>query len=433
MLTSTFFRSEPPSARAGSRSPNAPGERERSTAEFSVAALQSQLGQGPRVVCVSQDVTARKKADLERLRSDRRKDEFFAMLAHELRNPLEPIRSAAALLAQLHVDGPASAQKAASVIERQVSHLTRLVDDLLDVARINHGKMRLDSEAIRLQQVIDAAVDANRALAEKSRLQLRVKRPQNDVWVLGDSVRLAQVFGNLLHNATKFSVAAGTIEISVRPRESDRQVAVSVRDEGIGIAVDPVDSIFDLFTQDEQLLARDRRGLGIGLAVVRSLVELHGGTVSVHSGGIGKGSEFVVMLPTTDAPPARANVPFEVHNRTGRRVLLVDDDRDAAESMQALLELQGHTVALAFSGQAALDQVARLKPEVVILDIGLPDISGHDVARRLRADASLAAPLLVALTGYGRDQDRNEARAAGFDHHLVKPADPATLMEVLAG
>jgi PAS domain S-box-containing protein len=270
-----------------------------------------QHGQPARIAGVSRDITAHKKVDLELLRSDRRKNEFLATLAHELRNPLEPIRSAAALLARQHADGPAIEQKAVSIIQRQVDHLTRLVDDLLDVARINHGKMRLRSEVIRLAEAIDAAIDANRTLAEKSRLHLQLQLSGNDVWVLGDSVRLTQVFSNLLHNATKFSVAGGIIEIGVRPSECGKQVAVSVRDEGTGIAADLIDSVFDLFTQEEQSPARDRGGLGIGLSVVRSLVELHGGTVSVRSDGVGRGSEFVVTLPTTDAPPAVASAPIE--------------------------------------------------------------------------------------------------------------------------
>ncbi len=270
--------------------------------------VASQRGQMARFAGVSKDITAHKHADLELRRSDRRKNEFLATLAHELRNPLAPIRSAAALLAHQHVHGPALEQKAVSIIERQVDHLTRLVDDLLDVARINHAKVRLHSEVVRLEEVIDAAVDANRTHVEKNRLQLRVRLPTIDVRVPGDSVRLTQVFSNLLHNATKFSAAAGIIEITVRPSDGDKQVAVSVRDEGIGIAAELIDSVFDLFTQDERSVARGHGGLGIGLSVVRSLVELHGGKVSVRSDGIGKGSEFVVTLPTTDAPSAGVSI-----------------------------------------------------------------------------------------------------------------------------
>lgn len=389
-------------------------------------------GQAARIAGVSQDITVRKTADLELRRADRRRDEFLAILAHELRNPLGAIRLSAALLARQRVDGPAAEQKAVAVIEREVDHLTRLVDDLLDNARISHAKIRLHSQAVRLDDVIGAAIDANRALADERRLHFQMQLPEDDVWVLGDSVRLTQVFSNLLHNATKFSVAGGIIEIGVRCDVGDKQVAVSVRDEGAGIAADCIDSVFDLFAQEERSLAQEGGGLGIGLSVVRGLVELHGGTVSAHSEGIGKGSEFVVTLPSTNAPPAVAGIPVEAHNHTRRRVLLVDDNRDTVESMQVLLEMEGHTVALAFCGRAALDQAARIRPEVVVLDIGLPDISGHEVARRLRADTSSSAPLLVALTGYGHDQDREAAREAGFDRYLLKPAEPAMLMALVS-
>jgi len=262
--------------------------------------MATQNGRTARVAGISQDITDRKTADLELIRADRRKDEFLAMLAHELRNPLVPIRFAAALLARQRVDAPAAEQRAVAVIERQVDHLTRLIDDLLDVARIKHGKIRLRPEVVRLEDVIDAAVDANLVHAQRNGLQVRWCG--TDVWVLADPVRLTQVFSNLLHNATKFSAADGIIEISVHACEGDRQVAVSVRDEGAGIAPHLVDSVFDLFTQDEQSPVGDHGGLGIGLSVVRSLVELHDGTVAVHSDGIGKGSEFVVTLPTRQAP-----------------------------------------------------------------------------------------------------------------------------------
>jgi CheY-like chemotaxis protein len=263
-----------------------------------------------------------------------------------------------------------------------------------------------------------------------------VNLPPGEVWVRGDPVRLTQVFSNLLHNATKFSLAAGTVEIGVHP-DQDGRVAVSVRDEGIGIAPERVGSIFDLFVQDGQPAGQDHGGLGIGLSVVRSLVRMHGGTVSAHSEGVAKGSEFIVTMATLPAPVAAGHAPDlsgpAVRAGTGRRILLVDDSQDAAQAMRMLLELDGHAVALAFNGQAALEQAVALQPEVVIVDIDLPDISGHDVARQLRADASRAAPLLVALTGHGRIPDHQDPRAAVFDHYLVKPADPARLMKVLSG
>lgn len=369
---------------------------------------------------------------VEVIPSDRRRDEFLAMLAHELRNPLEPIRSAAALLAQLNVDGPVVAQKAVSIIQRQVLHLTRLVDDLLDVSRINYGKILLRPEAVRLEDVLDAAIDANCAVVEKRGLKLSRISLKGEVWVMGDSVRLTQVFSNLLHNAAKFSVTGGAIEITVCPIEHRKQVTISVRDEGIGIAPAFIDSVFDLFVQEHQTSTQDRGGLGIGLSVVRSFAELHGGTVTVSSAGVAKGSEFVVTLPTILAPLRLVAVSPQVRSRVVHRVLLVDDNRDAAESMQALLEMEGHTVALAFDGQSALDQVAGMKPDVVVLDIGLPDISGYELARRIRACPGSCAAMLVAMTGYSGEQNQQLSRDAGFDHHFVKPADPAILIEILS-
>lgn len=260
--------------------------------------IERRSGQRLRVAGVSHDITARKTAELERLRSDRGKDQFLAMLAHELRSPLQPMRFAAALLARRHADGPATEQKAVAVIERQVDHLTRLVDDLLDLSRFVHGKMRLRAEVVRLADVIAAAVDANRALAERSRLSLRVELPADDVWLAGDSVRLTQIFTNLLDNASKFSVEGGAVTIGVRRCEIDGHVAVSVRDEGAGIAAEAIDTVFELFAQEERALSRNQGGLGIGLSLVREFAALHGGKVEARSAGIGQGSEFIVTLPT---------------------------------------------------------------------------------------------------------------------------------------
>ena len=394
-------------------------------------AVPSPGGRLARIAGVSQDITARKQAELELLRTSHRKDELLAMVAHELRNPLAPIRAAAALLDRQHVDDPAVRKRAVSIIERQVDHLTRLIDDLLDVARIRHGKIQLRCEPVRLEDVIGAAVSANRAHVEKNRLQLRVQWSDSDPWVLGESVRLTQVFSNLLHNATKFSAADGVIEISVRPREGDKEVAVSVRDEGAGIAAESHRIGLRALRAGRaihgarQPRAGDRTG---GRAQPRRVAWRH--RVRPNA-GIGKGSEFVVTLPMTTAPLARGSAPIAANHRAGRRILLVDSNLDAAQSLQALLELDGHTVATAFGGQAALDQAARIRPEVVIVDIGLPDVSGYEVARRLRADTSLSAPLLVALTAYGREQVSQDVREAGFDYHLVKPADPARLMDLV--
>jgi PAS domain S-box-containing protein len=392
-------------------------------------------GRPSRVAGVSQDITVRRSAYLDLLRCARRKDEFLATLAHELRNPLAPIRSAAAFLALERSDGPAVERQAIAVVERQVEHLTRLVDDLLDASRIRHGKMRLRVETVRLGDAIDAALEVDRARAGSSRTRLSVDAPDADVWIDGDTVRLTQVFGNLLHNAGKFSADGGVVTLGVRPSADGRQVTVSVRDEGIGIAPERIDSIFELFAQDAAP-GRDGSGLGIGLSVVRRLTELHGGSVSARSAGLGKGSEFVVTLPTTQAPPCVSTpaghaAPARQAPSAARQVLIVDDNRDAAESLRMLLELDGHSVATAFSGRSALEKAARLAPEIVILDIGMPDLGGCDVARAIRADAGLPQPLLVALTGREREQDLKDLRAAGFDRHLVKPVDPLALSRIV--
>ena len=388
-------------------------------------------GQPLRFAGVSRDITAGKNAEYALLRSNRRKDEFLSVLSHELRGPLQPLRTAAALLTLRRLDVP-EIEKAASVIERQVEHMGRLIDDLLDVSRISHGKVAMRSEVVPIGDAIEAAIEANRTLIQANRLDLRMNAPPGPVWVLGDTVRLTQVFSNLLHNAAKFSMAGGRIEVTVRAAEREQQVIVSMRDQGAGIARELIDSVFELFTQDPQAVARGHGGLGIGLSVVRSLVELHGGQVSVHSDGVAKGSEFVVTLPSVRAPAARAAVaPVAATPHRSKRVLLVDDNRDTVQSLQALLEMDGHTVAVAFTGHAALEQAAQVRPDIVILDVGLPDISGYDVARRLRGDTSLPASLLVAMTGSGLDQERHTSLQAGFDHHFVKPAHPALLLDLV--
>ncbi|RQP25864.1 PAS domain-containing sensor histidine kinase [Piscinibacter terrae] len=266
--------------------------------------VRPQCGQLLHFAGVSQDITLRKAAELELLRSARCKDEFLAMLAHELRNPLQPIRWAAALLSRQHLDGPVAEKQAAAIIERQVGHLTRLVDDLMDVSRVTHEKSRLRPELICLGDVIEAAIETHRFLAESMRVHLRVTMP-GDVWVRGDAVRLTQVFSNLLHNAVKFSPAGGIVDLCVHCGEGTQQVSIRVRDEGSGIRPDMIDSIFDLFTQEEPSHGRSNGGLGIGLSVVRNLVELHGGVVSAHSDGMDKGSEFVVTLARAASPAAQ--------------------------------------------------------------------------------------------------------------------------------
>lgn len=390
-------------------------------------------GRWPRFAGTSHDITSRKVEQLERLRSARAQDEFLAILSHELRTPLQPIRAAAALLALPRDGRPLAECRAVSIIERQVDHVARLLDDLLDMSRINFGKFHLHSAAIRIGEVIESALVASQALIDARRLTVRHTGPTRPVWVQGDIVRLTQVFSNLLHNAAKFSPPGGMVEIGIHPDANNGEVMVSVRDEGIGMAPDLIGSVFDLYVQQQQPPppCDDHGGMGIGLAVVRSLVQLHGGRVSVQSAGLGCGSVFTVTLPAADGPAVE-----EIAHRSEpapsckRSVLLVDDNRDAAESMQALLELEGHAVAVAFTGQSALDEAARVLPDVVILDLNLPDIHGCEVARRLRVRPH--GPLLFALTGSDGELDRQAVRNAGFDRHFVKPVDVATLLQALS-
>lgn len=369
--------------------------------------------------------TAADVVDAGRHRSGGDKERFIAILSHELRNPLQAVCSAVAGLARQRLAAPDAA--AVRLIERQLDHLTDLVECLFDASCIGQQKIRLRAEPVLVATAIEAAVEGNRPLLEANRLQLRLRVPDAGGWVLGDRVRLTQVFGNLLHNAAKFSAPGGVIEVEVRAAEGGGdhgRVVVSVRDQGSGIAAGLVDSLFELYTQS----GRDHRGLGVGLWVVRNLVELHGGKVSVRSDGVDKGTEFVVELPSTQVPcPAVAAMAALAQGRR-RSVLVVDDDRDSAESMQALLRMEGHTVALAFTGESALAQAALLHPQVVILDRGLPDISGDEVARRMRATLRACAPMVVALTG----SDHGCAPNRVFDHHFVKPADLGALLAVLA-
>jgi signal transduction histidine kinase/CheY-like chemotaxis protein len=364
--------------------------------------------------------------------ADRRKDEFLAMLAHELRNPLAPIRNAVQALRLLAPDN-AEVRWAREVIERQVWHLSRLVEDLLDVSRFTRGRVTLRKEPTDLAAVAARAAESIRPAVEGGGLQLAVALPADRLWVDADPVRLAQVVGNLLNNAAKYTPAGGRIGLTAG-REGGGAV-LRVWDTGVGIAADMLPHVFDLFAQGDHTLDRAQGGLGIGLTLVRSLVELHGGSVRACSGGPDRGSEFVVRLPLMADPPGPGATPTDTGRGAApppRRVLVVDDNVDVAASLARFLELTGHDVRTAHDGPAALDAVRADRPEVVLLDIGLPGMDGYEVARRLRELLATAGVVLVALTGYGQEGDRRRSREAGFDHHLVKPVDPAALQELLA-
>jgi two-component system, sensor histidine kinase len=363
----------------------------------------------------------------EQLRdADRRKDEFLATLAHELRNPLAPIRTGVELL---DARDEASA-RVVEVIRRQLSHMVRLIDDLLDVSRITRGKLELKRERVAVADVIAVAVEAIRPMIDRDRHQLTVELPEQPLYLDADFTRLAQVIGNLLNNASKYTAAGGHIELSVR-RHGER-VLITVRDNGIGIPEDQLEHVFEMFGQVNRTLERQQGGLGIGLALVRQLVELHGGTVRVASAGQGAGTVIELALPL--AAPAAAAVATQTESGPAhmpRRILVVDDNEDAAEMIARALRREGHQTALAHDGPSALREAASWHPEVVLLDIGLPGMSGYDVARALRQQS--AALTLIALTGWGSHEDRRKSAEAGFDLHLTKPVDAAQLRQALIG
>jgi len=374
------------------------------------------------------DLTDQKRHQETREES-RRKDVFMAMLAHELRNPLAPIRNAAAILAHAQVTGE-RLDYARDIIERQVHHLSRLVDDLLDMSRLTLGKVKLQMERVEIADVIARAAETSQPLIEARRQRLTLSLQHRGLRLDADPTRLEQVISNLLTNAAKYTDEGGDICLFAERR--GRHVIVRVRDTGIGIPPELQPRIFELFTQGERSLARSEGGLGIGLTLVKRLVEMHGGTAEVKSDGLGKGSEFTLRLPAADSevqlyhPDAGKKLtPAGITHR----VLVVDDNRDGADSLAMLLRLVGHDVRVAYGGNEALEAVNSFTPNVVLLDIGLPMIDGYAVARELRRRPEFAKVLFVALTGYGQDEDRERSRDAGFDHHLVKPVD----LQVLRG
>lgn len=375
-------------------------------------------------------------ADAENARvkeADIRKNEFLAMLAHELRNPLAPIRSMLEIMKRADGDGNLI-KPALSTIERQVQILIRLIDDLLDVSRISRDKLRLRREDVDLASVIRHVVDASRPACESARLELTVTLPPQPVYLHADPARLEQVFGNLLLNACKFTRPGGRIWLSAERRGAD--AVVTVRDSGIGITSDMLPKIFEMFAQGDQTLERTQGGLGIGLTLVRRLVTMHGGSVQAFSGGADRGSEFVVRLPALIEKPESLSPDPPVGEPTpapGRRILVVDDNHDAANALSILLTQSGNETHLAFDGEEAVAAAAKFRPEVILLDIGMPKLNGYDAARQIREQPWGKDMVLVALTGWGKDEDRRKTADAGFDGHLVKPVEYAALTQLLAG
>jgi signal transduction histidine kinase/ActR/RegA family two-component response regulator len=364
----------------------------------------------------------------ERAQADQRKDEFLATLGHELRNPLAPLLTGLQLLKTTGGEGPHS-QKVLAVMERQINHLVRLVDDLLEVSRITRGLVDIQREALDLGTVVRCALETSRPLIEAAGHDLVVTIDPEPITVIGDALRLTQVFANLMSNAAKYTNSGGTIWVTVST-ESNRAV-VSVRDNGIGIPPSQLPLVFDMFMQVDRSSRRAQGGLGIGLTLVRSLVALHGGRVRAKSDGIGTGSEFLVELPVRHVSANAAKVAEPLAQFPPCRILIVDDNVDAADTLAALLSSLGATTRAVNSGVEALQEFARFRPDVVLLDIGMPQMDGYEVARRIRAGWPASPALLIALTGWGQIRDREHSREAGFNHHLVKPPDIERLRELV--
>jgi len=362
--------------------------------------------------------------------ADQRKDEFLATLGHELRNPLAPMLTGLKLLQMAHLKEPV-VLRVLPIMERQVGHLIRLVDDLLEVSRITRGVIDVQREPLDLAFVVRSAIDTSRPALEAAGHQLTVDIPVEPITLTGDAVRLTQVFANLLTNAAKYTNNDGHVWLTVA-RQGERAI-VSVRDDGIGIAPEKLASVFDMFTQVDRSGRRAQGGLGIGLTLVRSLVALHGGRVEARSGGLGRGSEFVVELPIAAKAgrPAFTQAADEARPLPPRRILVVDDNVDAADTLGALLSALGTSVTVVHSGREALEILDSLNPDAVLLDIGMPELDGYEVSRRIRATPRHRDVLLIALTGWGQEHDQRWSRAAGFDHHLVKPPNIDRLRGIL--
>ena len=397
-------------------------------------------GEAVRFVGVFFDITERKRIEQE-LRhlaaelseADRRKDEFLATLAHELRNPLAPVRNAVEIL-RLKSENEPELRRGQEVIERQLGHLTRLIDDLLDISRITRNKLELRKETVRLADVIRGAVESSRPAIDECGHELTVTLPPEPIDLNGDMVRLTQVFMNLLNNAAKYTPARGRIWLTAE-RQANEAV-VSVRDTGIGISPKKLPQLFEMFFQIETTLERSHGGLGIGLWLVRRLVELHGGSVEARSEGLNKGSEFIVRLPIlveqSQVQSSEGSRPMEKPAATGYRIVVVDDNHDSAESLAMLLRLSGNEVRTAHDGLEGVRVVEEVRPQVALLDIGMPKLNGYEACRRIREQPWGKDLVLIALTGWGQEEDRRRTEEAGFDAHTVKPVDHSTLMNLLA-
>jgi signal transduction histidine kinase/ActR/RegA family two-component response regulator len=399
---------------------------------YKVLTLRDHTGAPTGFATVSQDVTERKARGDELIEADRRKNEFLAMLAHELRNPLAPLSNAVAAIRRRAPGDEHTVAVAADILDRQIRQMSRLVNDLLDASRISRGKIELRRARVALRPIIEEAIETVRPLLARFEHTLTTTLPPEALYIEGDAGRLSQVVGNLLANAAKFTDKGGRIWLSVE-REGDEAV-IRVRDNGIGIAPEHLQSLFDIFVQVDTAIERSRDGLGIGLTLVKRLVELHGGTVQVHSGGPGCGSEFTVRLAGVSAAAEVTAVDRRepaAFDSIARRVLVVDDSVDAAESLAMLLAFEGHETHKAHDGADAVRTAERVRPDIVLMDIGLPILNGYEACRRIRSHAWGATITMVAITGWGQEDDREQSNAAGFDLHLVKPVDHDELLQVV--
>jgi CheY-like chemotaxis protein len=395
-------------------------------------------GKPVRTIGVVQDLTDRKRLE-EQLReharqlaeANRHKDEFLAMLAHELRNPLAPLRNGLEIVKSAR-GAPERIDRARAMMERQVVHMARILDDLLDVSRLSHWQMALRTERLDLARLVRLTVeDYHTALADAG-LSCEVDVPEVPVWVEGDATRLVQVVGNLLHNAVKFTPKGGAVSVRLVGDGDRAEAVLTVRDTGIGIEEEMLPQLFEPFAQADRTLDRSKGGLGLGLTLVKGLVELHGGEVHAASAGPGCGAELVVRMPLQPEPAALTGMPEEpLSDGRKRRILVIEDNRDAADSLRLLLEMSGYQVAVAYTGTAGIAMARAWRPNAVLCDIGLPGLDGYAVVRELRRTPDTARALMIAVTGYGNDQDLERSQEAGFDAHLTKPADPVALQELL--
>jgi signal transduction histidine kinase len=400
--------------------------------ELGNVTLVERPAQGATLVSAARAALRARRRQYAMREVDQRKDEFLAMLAHELRNPLAPIRAASDLLRIPTLDRD-KVRQTSEIISRQVGHMTGLIDDLLDLSRVSRGLVKLDETLLDAGQIVSAAVEQVRPLVDARKHRLTIQTPHEPAFVYGDQKRLVQIVANMLNNAAKYTPEGGDIVLAMHVDEGS--VSYSVSDNGIGIAPHMLGHVFDMFAQAERSSDRAQGGLGIGLALVKNLVTLHGGMVAASSDGIGKGSCFVVTLPRA-AEPAGSSAPG-LHGAApasapGRRLLVVDDNEDAGHMLGLYLESAGYQVTVVQSAQAALAAASTETPDACLLDIGLPDMDGNELARRLRQLPATKSATLVAITGYGQDADRARTAAAGFDHHFVKPVDMGALLEVLA-